>query len=180
MNRTLTNAEQGAARLRFLALLQACPDGMTLQELVSAYDETRAALPPISHPVARSILIRMSDVVFATHRETWTAAQPLGSEIWLARQTPATVPIDTGAFPPRDHPVYFARPIHPDDLDGGRVVYRQDPGASCYQVIAPCVTADEARYIVVALNDAAEARLEREHRTADREVRGTRGDSGRS
>lgn len=66
----------------------------------------------------------MPDAVFVTYE---AATRAPGTETWFARQGPTTVPIDTGAFPPRDHPVYFTRMIHKDDLDGGRTVYCQDP-----------------------------------------------------
>jgi len=149
-----SDADRDAARL--LALLRAHPGGRTLRELTAAYNDTRDDLPRISDAEARACLNRMPDAVFVTYG---AATRAPGTETWFARREPTTVPIDTGALPPRDHPVYFARLIHKDDLDGGRVVYRQDPGASCYRVIAPHATADEARCIVVALNDMVKDRL---------------------
>jgi hypothetical protein len=72
--------------------------------------------------------------------------------------TAVTVPIDTGAHPPRDYPIYTTRQNPPGSLIGGHHVYRQDPGENVYHVLAQGLDEDEARACVLALNEMAETR----------------------
>lgn len=79
-----------------------------------------------------------------------------------SKQATVMVPIDTGAHPPRDYPVYTTRHCPSRVPIGGHYIYRQDPDENCYHVLAQGLDEDEARVCVLALNEMAVARHQRQ------------------